>query len=98
MRLCRSDVLLMLPEDILDALPHPCAPDREQRVTEELLKVVDVPQGKYVLRALYAHNHYFFHVELVNDGRRKPRKERDVQRGLCQTRPEDSSCFGAGRG
>jgi hypothetical protein len=74
MRLCRSDILLMLPEDVLDALPHPCAPDREQRVTEELLKVVDVPQGKYVLRALYAHNHYFFHVEPVNKPCWKRRK------------------------
>ena len=88
MRLCRSDVLLMLSEDVLDALPHPCAPDREQRVTEELLKVVDVPQGKYVLRALYAHNHYFFHVELVNDGRRRPRKGRDVEPVFCDRSKE----------
>jgi hypothetical protein len=63
MRLKRTDMLLMLPKEVRDNLPHPYAPERVQRLTEELLKVVDIPQGKYVLRALYAHNHYFFYVE-----------------------------------
>jgi hypothetical protein len=61
----RYNILAMLTREVLDNLPHPFAPDRAQRVTEELLKVVDVPQGNKVLRTKQAHGHYFFWVEKV---------------------------------
>jgi hypothetical protein len=77
-RIARTNILAMLPRDVVDNLPHPCAPDRAQRVTEELLKVLDVPQGKYVLRARCDYYPYFFYVALVNDRRGRPREGRDA--------------------
>src|SRR5215468_4314966 len=77
-RISRTNILAMLPCDIVDRLPHPCAPDRARRVTEELLKVVNIPQGKYVLRAHCDYYPYFFYVELVNERRGRLRKGRDL--------------------
>jgi hypothetical protein len=77
-KISRTNILAMLPREVVDRLPHPCAPDRARRVTEELLKVLDVPQGKYILRAHCSYYPYFFYVELVNDRHRKPQKGRDV--------------------
>jgi len=61
----KGNIFAMLTPEVRAALPHPFAPDRTQRLTEELLKVVDVPQGNKVLRAYCAHNHHFFHVETL---------------------------------
>jgi hypothetical protein len=76
-KITRTNILAMLPREVVANLPHPCAPDRARRLTEELLKVVDIPQGKYVLRAHCDYYPYFFYVALVNEPRGRPRKGRD---------------------
>ena len=53
----------MLPESVYASLPPPFTPERTRRLEEELLRVVNIPQGRNVLRCRLHQGQRLFWVE-----------------------------------